>query len=137
MSRIDHNRPQLRILDILRRELQKAQPEHDSPSVDYSWPDYLRPLASRKKSLDALLNLLEALSVWFDEADTLSFSEPTPQVQRACQTFAEVRVHDNYDNRFSGRDWLASLLEHPSPDGRAIGEFLSFIMDNANPVIRR
>jgi hypothetical protein len=135
MSRIDHNRPQLRVLDNLRRELQKAQPETDSLSVDYSWPEYLRPLAQKEKSFAALFDLLETLSVWIDEAEALSFSQPTPQVQRACRAFAVAPVYHQYDNRFSGRDWLGSLQDHPSPDARAIGGFLSLIMDNADPVV--
>lgn len=129
---LNHNRPQLRLLDNLRRELGKSQVIGDDPTTDIDWPDYLRPVVSRKGAHIAFSELLEAISVWTEEAEILSFSNFPLRLQRAARSFAGARVQHPYDNQYRGRDWVADLMTSENDSAKAWGNVLAIFVGAEN-----
>lgn len=125
MSRINHDRPQLRFLDNLRRELGKASAFQQGQTTDFQWPAFLRPVAAKPKALAALFSLIGSLSAWLDD-DNLQFAlnNSPDYVKSACRSFATANVYNKYDPSYTGRDWLADMADG-SVEHR---EFLEFIL---------
>jgi hypothetical protein len=129
MRKLNHYRPALQMLDNLRRELNKEVPIASTPIVDTSWPDYLRPVVSRRAAHVAFSELLEAINAWTEEAEVLSFSNLSPRLKNAAQLFADVRVENPYDNQYRGRDWITDLQTSDNDNANAWGNVLSIFID--------
>ena len=129
MRNVNHNRPQLRLFDNLRRELGKSADSLSKPKVDETWPPPLRPVVMRRDSYFAFGELFEAIGAWFD-ADDESFSVTNfpDRLKKAARAFATVRIYHDYDNQYRGCDWIADLKVSKSENARAWGDFLSFFV---------
>jgi hypothetical protein len=117
MARLNHDRPQLRWMDNLRRELNRAPSDLQERIVAGDWPPFLRPVASSTPALRALAELIEAMDEWFAGAGQIALAEPPPRVAAAFDVFARSRVHHPYDPLFCGRDWLEARKDEPPAGG--------------------
>ena len=117
MARLNHDRPQLRWMDNLRRELSRAPADHRDRAVVGDWPQFLRPVAASAPALRALAELIEAMDEWFEGTGQISLAEPPPRVAAAFDVFSGSRVHHPYDPLFSGRDWLEAGSGEPPAGG--------------------
>jgi hypothetical protein len=107
MSRLNHDRPELRWRDNLRRELAKTSSLQANGPQDLKWPAFIRPVAANPKALAALFALLESVNNWAsDDSRQFSFDEPTEQVRLSFVSFAQSKVENKYDSFFTGYDWL-------------------------------
>ncbi|MDB5737008.1 MAG: hypothetical protein JWO65_676 [Sphingomonas bacterium] len=132
MTRINHDRPELRVLDNLRRELGRLLVADETPSVDSQWPTYLRPVAANPKALVAFVGIFEALSSWLDDKDaTISISHPPGPVRSAAQRFAHVIIGSRYDPAYTGRDWLISVAREEAATSREFWGWLLSIAEQA------
>ncbi|MEN7537198.1 hypothetical protein [Aurantiacibacter flavus] len=125
MRNVNHTRPQLRLMDNMRRELGKIPDNPAKPKVDETWPPYLRPVVLRKDAHLALSKLFQAIDAWSDSEGPISFSDFPEQLRNAVRAFADVRVHHDYDNQYRGRNWVADLRRSENDQARAWGEFLA------------
>jgi len=127
LKNLKHDRPHLRFIDNLRRELGADAQDFKRIPTDYTWPDFLRPIAAEKESLGILFSLLETLHGWFEE-DVVSFSDPPEHVRRSAAIFAKARVQHQYDNGYNVEQWVADLRkdhrEHVKSWGNALAEFI-------------
>lgn len=128
MRNLKHERPQLRLLDNLRRELRKTLAEPASPSPELTWPEYWRPVVRGKRSQEALSELVEAIGHWTDTTAVISFSNPPLPLRQAAQAFAKVRLQNPYDPKYCGRNWIADLERSDREDARAWGALLAFFV---------
>lgn len=106
VTRLNHDRPQLRWMDNLRRELGHLPADVPERAIAHDWPPFLRPVAASPSALRALFDLIEAMDEWFAGTGPISLAEQPPHVSTAFDAFARSRVHHPYDPRFSGLDWL-------------------------------
>lgn len=102
--------------------------EFERIPTDYTWPDFLRPIAAQKESLATLFSLLETLDGWFEE-DAVSFSDPPEHVRRSAAIFAKARVQHHYDNRYTVEKWVADLRKDHREHVKSWGDALAAIMD--------
>ncbi len=117
MARLNHDRPQLRWMNNLRRELKHAPTDHRDRAVAADWPPFLRPVAASAPALRALTALIGAMDEWFAGAGQIALAEPPPRVVAAFDAFARSKVHHPYDPLFRGRDWLQAGNGEPCEDG--------------------
>lgn len=118
MSRLNHHRPHIRLLDNLRRELAKYPNSSPEASPDVDWPPFLRPIAANPVAMRALFDLIESIDKWFSEqTEKIALSNPPSYVLAAYRRFATVRVENSYDTHFSGYDWLNYVKHHPTEAG--------------------
>tara|TARA_B000000460_G_scaffold163971_1_gene116338 strand:+ start:456 stop:863 length:408 start_codon:yes stop_codon:yes gene_type:complete len=128
MRNVNHTRPQLRLLDNMRRELGKIPDDPAKPKADETWPPHLRPVVLRKDAHLAFSKLFQAIDTWSDGEGTVSFSDFPEQLRNAVRAFAEVRVHHDYDNQYRGSNWVADLRKSENEEARAWGELLAFFI---------
>lgn len=128
MRNVKHTRPQLRLLNSIRRELCKIPDVPAKPQTDETWPPYLRPVVARKDAHRAFSNLFQAIDVWSANEQNIRFSGFSENLRTAARTFAEVRVHHDYDNQYRGRNWLADLRQSENDEAQAWGEFLTLFV---------
>jgi hypothetical protein len=127
VSRINHDRPQLRWLDNARKELAKAPAAQQEGFAVSEWPGFLRPVAANPVALKALFDLFSGIDKWLESEPQISLSEPPIYVSTAYRSFAKARVQNPYDPKFCGRDWLSAAGNLPSEDGdfrKALNTFL-------------
>lgn len=117
MARLNHDRPQLRWIDNLRRELNRAPADHQGRTVAGGWPPFLRPVASSAPALRALTELVGAMDEWFAGTGQIALAEPPLRVVAALDGFARSRVYHPYDPLFCGRDWLEAGNGEPPAGG--------------------
>lgn len=128
MRNINHTRPQLRLLDNMRRELGKIPNSPADSQGNETWPPYFRPVVSRKDAHHAFLNLLHDIEVWSADEGVISLSDFPEKLRKAAQAFAEVRVQHDYDNQYRGRNWVADLRKSENDQARAWGDLLALFV---------
>jgi len=118
MSRIDHNRPYLRWLDSIRKQLPNQVEYRSGIVLDASWPPCLQPVVAKPAALKALFHLLELIDSWLEnETAEISISNPPEKLKAAYRAFARARVYNRYDSAFCGRDWLQERGASLDEDG--------------------
>lgn len=132
MANINHARPQLKLLDNMRRELGKITADAAKPKANEDWPQYLRPVALQKNALIALSNLLRAIDLWSKGTATISFSDFPDDLKKAANDFANARLQHDYDNQYRGHNWVTKLKESKNPEERAWGVFLALFVKSGS-----
>ena len=136
MRNINHNRPQLRLLNNMRRELEKVPNSAADCRADETWPPYFRPVVSRKDAHRAFSNVLHAIEFWFADEGVISFSDFPEQLRKSARAFADVRVQHDYDNQYRGRNWVADLRKSENDKARAWGELLVLFVTSEGGELR-
>lgn len=129
LTRLNHDRPQLRVLDNLRRELGRLPSIGGQPEVDPQWPAFLRPVAANPKAGRALMGVLEGLSNWLDVDAVFSMTDPPAPMRTAARGFAKTIIGSRYDPAFSGRDWLVSVSRDETVESREFWAWMLTIVD--------
>lgn len=102
MTRLNHERPSLRIQDNLKRELNKWQQSTSERPIE-TWPPPLHPLGRSPRALGELAKLFEELETWL--------AEPENPAARAAvldqkNLFLASKAVDKYDGALTIREWL-------------------------------
>jgi hypothetical protein len=111
MTKINHDRWQLKLSDNRARELAKAIESH-LRSPDPTWPIPLHPISESEAAKTATANFFEkfgaALDNWND-------SERRDALSVASEVLLAAKAFDPYDNRMTVGVWLtkASPEDHP------------------------
>ncbi len=107
MAELNHNRPELRLKDNLRRELERLNPNIDPQSSSSSWPSSLRPLADNPKALQALSKFLKSFNAWIEDDDCeFQISSPPENVLKHFNHFLRQRMSTSSSYGVTCKDWL-------------------------------
>jgi hypothetical protein len=121
---LNHNRPELRLKDNLRRELERLAPNIDPQSSNSSWPLSIRPIADNPKAINALSDFLRSLSDWVEDAERgaseFQISRPPDNVLKDFRRFLRQRISASSSHGLTCEDWLAEspTLQNSNSDFR-------------------
>ncbi|WP_435203419.1 hypothetical protein [Qipengyuania sp. 902] len=106
MSRIDHDRPELRLKDNFRREIEKVRENVASDSSAAKWPKSLKPVAENPKTLAALGDFFSNLDAWSaGDYGAFNFSEPPSVLKKSLEHLLRQRIVSISDG-LTVEDWL-------------------------------
>jgi hypothetical protein len=117
MSKINHDRPELRYKDNFRREFEHAFGEMTNSTRADNWSTAMQPLVQNPRALEALANFFKKLDNWTQaESADWSLSSPPKAVKDSLKHLLKQHVRVSYSNGLRVEDWLAEPSTEQSED---------------------
>ena len=116
MTKINHDRWQLKLSDNQARELTKKIDSH-LHSPDAMWPNPLKPLGESERAIIAADNFFDRFGEVLDDWKNFELKEA---LSVAAEALLSANAFDPYDNRMTVGSWLPTA----DPEAHPIIEIL-------------
>jgi hypothetical protein len=113
MKNLNHERPELRYKDNIRRENLKEFAHAMKPKSIEGWPLQLQPLAQNTNALKALGSLMREIDLWIGRDDEdFSLSNPPQSFKASLNNFLEHRIDFAHSGGLTIKDWLDQEIDY-------------------------
>ena len=137
MRNLNHNRPGLKYLDNLRRELGHFAQALPVTNASQGWPTYFQPVVSSSSSYERFAAVFRILERENEANNSVNLGNPSHQLAEAFMAFESAHINDNISGGMTGRDWIDRGVASENQEYRGISTLLLLFTGNGARIPRR